>query len=282
MTKIKSTKLIAIILVIIIPAITFIAFHPRLPFYKMVLNGHCPITQSEGNKSFYSQIYEDYILAQVFSEVEKGTYIDVGASDPNHGSVTKYFYLKGWRGINIEPMEQMHTLLLQNRPEDINLKIGISDQAGDMDFYQVLGSSGLSTFARANASSAIDNGLGVRTSKVAVTTLNNVLKDHHMSVINFMTIDVEGSEEEVLRGLDLSKFRPQVFVIEAILPLTSEPTTENTVFAHHKWEPILLQNGYSFKIFDGLNRYYLSNESQALEKNFARAKDCVDAHRNSL
>jgi FkbM family methyltransferase len=269
-----STNVLALTAIIAV-----ISLYPRFPFYLMAFNGQCPTTQSEGNANFYSQEYEDYILSQVFNEVNKGTYIDVGASDPNEISVTKYFYLKGWHGINIEPMEHVYKLLVKHRPNDFNLKTGASDKVGSMDFYQVFNDnddeiSALSTFDRAVAYLAIGKGFNLKISKIPVTTLNNILEEHPLPVINFMKIDVEGLEEQVLRGLDLAKFRPQVFIIEATIPQTTTPS-------HQNWEPILLQNGYTYQMFDGLNRYYLSNESQALEKNFARVKVCVDAHRHT-
>ena len=58
--------------------------------------------------------------------------MDVGANDPDQNSVTKLFYLAGWRGINIEPNPDMIELLEKNRPEDTNLKVGISDKPGTL------------------------------------------------------------------------------------------------------------------------------------------------------
>ena len=69
----------------------------------------------------YSQYYEDIILFFIFYNVENGFYIDVGANDPNIISVTKAFYLRGWNGINIEPLPHKYKLLLNERKRDINL-----------------------------------------------------------------------------------------------------------------------------------------------------------------
>ena len=73
------------------------------------------------NFKTYSQFYEDLILFSVFHNVKKGFYIDIGANDPNHLSVTKSFYLSGWNGINIEPLPDKYDSLLSDRPKDINI-----------------------------------------------------------------------------------------------------------------------------------------------------------------
>ena len=96
---------------------------------------------------YYSQFYEDYILSYVFQDVAKGTYVDVGAYNPDTGSVTKYFYLKGWRGVNVEPNPEHLAALQKGRPEDANLGVGISDAAATLTFFKFeKRASGLSTF----------------------------------------------------------------------------------------------------------------------------------------
>ena len=71
------------------------------------------------NFKTYSQFYEDLILFCIFYDVENGFYIDIGANDPDFMSVTKAFYLAGWRGINIEPLPDKFKYLEQKRPNDI-------------------------------------------------------------------------------------------------------------------------------------------------------------------
>lgn len=261
---------------ILITIILFVSMYSRFPFYFLALQGKCPLTQREGNNELYSQVYEDYILSAVFKDVSVGSYIDVGASNPNKISVTKYFYLNGWQGINIEPMEHMYKLLSQDRPRDINLKVGVGDKVGELEFYQIFWNnenedSVLSTFDRATALDAEEKGFQYKTYKVPVTTLNNILTEYPMQLINFLKIDVEGFEKQVLDGLDFTKFRPEVFVIEATIPQTVVPS-------HQGWESILLENGYAYQLFDGLNRYYLRKESNALQAKFDHIKECVIAH----
>ncbi len=85
-----------------------------------------------GGCIYYSQNREDIILDSFFPDVEEGFYVDVGAYDPDHDSVTKLFYLKGWHGINIEPQEKRHQLFVKKRKRDTNLNIGISSKSGSL------------------------------------------------------------------------------------------------------------------------------------------------------
>ena len=242
----------------------------------------CPKPRQAGNPNLYSQYFEDYILSIVFSDTKNGTYIDVGANNPDINSVTKHFYLKGWRGINIEPIESLHKQLQKQRPGDINLNIGISNSPGELEFFQISHKSynngdAFSTFDKNLISKMkAEDGWAHKQYKVPVKTLNEVLKTHPLDNITFLSIDVEGMEKSVLEGLDLTKHRPVVFIIEATDQDTSEPT-------HHTWEPILLNNNYDFVLFDRLNRYYLAKEhSQQLKPKFEEAKKCAKCYDSIL
>jgi len=86
----------------------------------------CPPRGSFGNgPTYYAQFYEDYILGYVFKGQTRGFYVDVGANDPDDSSVTKYFYLAGWRGINIEPIPELVEKLNTSRPEDANVGVDL-------------------------------------------------------------------------------------------------------------------------------------------------------------
>lgn len=232
----------------------------------------CPPSNFQWTWAYYSQFYEDYILSYVFHDYDMGYYIDVGASNPNILSVTKYFYLRGWRGINIEPIPDMINALKQYRIEDINLQIGISNSAGNLKFYEIKDNYSndgvLSTFDEVIAKSAIDRGFKVINYEVLVITLNEVLQRYILPRISFLKIDVEGYETQVLEGLDLSKYRPEVIVVEATIPNTETPS-------YKPWEYLITKENYSFAFFDGLNRYYFDNNKQYFKERFEYIGRCV-------
>ncbi|MBR3622824.1 MAG: FkbM family methyltransferase [Selenomonadaceae bacterium] len=83
----------------------------------------------------YAQELEDLILFSALRNVEKGFYIDVGANDPTNISVTRFFYNRGWNGINIEPQPAIVKILEEERPRDINLCCGIGKERGKLKLY---------------------------------------------------------------------------------------------------------------------------------------------------
>jgi FkbM family methyltransferase len=221
--------------------------------------------------SYFSQFYEDYILSYVFADVPKGTYVDVGAYDPDTGSVTKYFYLKGWRGQNVEPNPEHLAALQKGRPEDANLGVGISDTAATLTFFKFeTRASGLSTFDPDTAARHKKAGFTYEELTIPVVTLTEALGRVEVvrGPFEFLNVDVEGFERKVLSGLDFTKHPPKVIVLEATAPLTEEPT-------QHKWEDLLFGNGYSFALDDGLNRYYVQRSQRGLQERFIEVAYCV-------
>lgn len=199
----------------------------------------------------YAQNREDYIIDGFFPDVEKGFYVDVGAYDPDRDSVTKLFYQKGWHGINVEPLKEQYGLLEQKRKKDINLNIGLSSKPGKLTFREYKG-GGLSTFSKEvraeHEQNLTDNVVDYVDRQVKVDTLKNILDEYKVKHIHFMKIDAEGYEYEIIEGGDWKKYRPELICIEA-----------NHV--KHDWHPILTDNKYRLVFNDGLNEYYLREES---------------------
>jgi FkbM family methyltransferase len=231
----------------------------------------CPVRGAFGNgPTYYSQFYEDYILAYVFKDQKSGFYVDVGANDPDDSSVTKYFYLAGWRGINIEPIPELVEKLNKSRPEDTNKGVAISDRPGELPFYKGVKASGLSTLDPKIAASHQAKGFEFTKIMIPVTTLNAVLDEHAMDrpEITFLNVDVEGFEKQVLSSIDFMRYHPRVIMAESTAPLTEVAT-------HQAWESILIDNGYIFAMDDGLNRYYVHKSQQSLLSKFIEANYCV-------
>jgi len=88
----------------------------------------------------YAQKFEDVMLWRALKHIEDGFYIDVGAWSPDIDSVTRAFYERGWRGINVEPNPTFHAQLAERRTRDINLRMAVSDKAGSlmMNFLSIL------------------------------------------------------------------------------------------------------------------------------------------------
>jgi len=165
----------------------------------------------------YAQNHEDVMLYRALREVKEGFYIDVGAQDPVIDSVTKAFYERGWRGINIEPNEEYLGKLQGDRPHDINLLTAVGREPGAISFYEVV-HTGLSTTSAIYARGHAEAGYEVHLRNVACTTLDRICTDCGVETVHFLKIDVEGSERAVLEGFSFETVRPWIVVIEATEP----------------------------------------------------------------
>lgn len=210
----------------------------------------------------YAQHFEDVYLMRCFREREDGFYIDVGAGHPVIDNVSFAFYLKGWRGITVEPNPSLAKLSRSVRPRDIGAETLVGSAPGEAKFFLVDDFHGLSTTIGENARAAAEN-YGKKSNELTlpVTTLAELCKTHAPKAIDFLKIDVEGAEKDVLEGGDWETYRPRLVVIEATMPASPEPNWGG-------WEPFLLSQKYRFVFFDGLNRYYLAEEEMALAVHF--------------
>ena len=198
----------------------------------------------------YAQNREDLTLHVLLHGVKSGYYIDVGANGPIVDSVTYYFYLRGWRGINIEPNPTHIKALKKLRPHDVNLQLAIGSQEGEGRFREYLGKShGLSTLSPAMKKGYVKQKLKFHEYPVKVVPLRDIFKKYlkKNQVIDFLKIDVEGLEYEVIESNDWLSYRPRIVVIES---------------NHIKkdWRDLIISFGYKKVFFDGLNEYYSSDE----------------------
>jgi FkbM family methyltransferase len=209
----------------------------------------------------YAQNLEDYHLSLAFAGQSRGIYIDVGAGHPIADNVSFWFYERGWRGIVVEPQPELAALYAQLRPRDLAIRSLVGRVSGEIDFHVVERLHGLSTTVESLAQKASAFGVGYQTVHMPVTTLAELCESHDLGAIDFLKIDVEGAEGDVLFGGDWKRFRPKVIVAEAVTPLASEP-------AWQEWEPFLIAQGYRFVLFDTLNRFYVAQEAHEIMARF--------------
>lgn len=205
----------------------------------------------------HAQNHEDVMLWRALKRVESGFYLDVGSNDPEVDSVTRAFYDRGWRGINVEPLPRYRARTLDRRPRDITECVAAGAEEGTLTLFDVPAIEGWATLDARVAEQHRGQGHVIVEIPVPVRTLNALCAQHVTGDIHFLKIDVEGFEREVLRGIDLRRWRPWILLIEALVPARLVPS-------HETWEPIVLGQGYRFTHFDGLNRFYVAEEHPEL------------------
>jgi FkbM family methyltransferase len=196
----------------------------------------------------YAQNHEDVVLARCFPGTG-GFYIDVGAANPVAHSVTKWFSTRGWTGVNVEPHPLFFKMIEADRPSEFNVHAAVSDAAGELTYYEVPDSLGRSTLNPDWAEIYRQQGHAIVTHVVRTVTLTELCERYVRGPIDFLKVDAEGHELQVLRSMDFERWKPRVVVVEA--------TIDN-------WNHILLANGYRFGLYDGVNRYYVHDGHREL------------------
>lgn len=201
----------------------------------------------------YSQNREDLIIHKLLSNKNKGFYIDIGAYDPNRFSNTKYFYNKGWSGINIEPNTGNYKRFLKSRRHDVNLNVGIGSITGKTTFYEFFPDT-LSTFSTKEVMHYQKIGFQlINKRKVSILRLDNVIEKYCANKrIDFLSIDTEGFEMEVLKSNNWKRFKPTLICIESYtFQADFAPSRERVDIKNY-----LLSKGYEITYINSTNIIY--------------------------
>jgi Methyltransferase FkbM domain len=158
------------------------------------------------------------IVRSLTSNIEKGFYVEIGAHHPVYISNTHHFYSKGWRGINIDAIPDSMRTFKVLRPRDINLEICIvpPDYPKEVTFF-MFEAAAFNTCDLQSAEQTIAKGIKLLEQvKIPTKTLTEVF-DIHLPAgtqIDFMSIDIEGLDEQVLMSNDWSRYQPNILVFE--------------------------------------------------------------------
>ena len=162
----------------------------------------------------FSQYGEDLLIDNILGRPAIGTYIDVGASHPTHLSNTHRFYRRGWSGINVEPNPAKFRAFVTERERDQNLNCAVSDSPGDITFYVL--KPDFWTASREFAESCTRAGYRlVGEERVAAVPLAQICaKFASRRGIDFLSVDTDGWDLDVLRSGNWSTYRPRVVLVE--------------------------------------------------------------------
>lgn len=166
---------------------------------------------------FYSHCGEDVLINAYFRTLKKGFYVDVGAHHPKRYSNTALLYERGWNGINIDADKGLIKVFNRKRKRDINLHYGVGIRDEMLEFHR-FSDPAVSTFSQSNAESIdkkhwVDE---ISAVSVHVRPLSDILDEHlqENTHIDFLNIDVEDLDLEVLKSNDWGKYRPTFVAVE--------------------------------------------------------------------
>lgn len=197
-----------------------------------------PNTKYAFHNIYFSQDGEDVILREIFKDKASGFYVDVGAYHPQKFSNTYFFYLKGWRGINMDARPGSMNIFNKIRPNDVNLEIPISDKSEVLTYYEfdepALNSFSSDLSYKRNKETKYKI---IAKTELKTQTLESVL-DENLPIgqtIDFLNIDIEGLDFQALISNNWSKYQPKVILIEDL---------DGSSFDNSKTYSFLIDKGY--------------------------------------
>lgn len=193
----------------------------------------------------FSQEGEDLILKRIFENKEQGFYVDVGAHHPQRFSNTYLFYLKGWRGINIDAMPDSMKAFEKLRPKDINIESAISEKSEILTYY-MFNESALNGFSEHLSSirDGVNNYKVIEQKNIRTQKLSEIFDKYlpEGQEIDFLSIDVEGLDYQVLLSNDWDKYRPKILLVEELA------TSLETISQQSQTYSLLRKYGYNLFI----------------------------------
>jgi FkbM family methyltransferase len=186
---------------------------------------------------FNSQDNQDkYLETNIFKGYKNGFYVDVGAHDGVTINNTLYFEKKnGWSGINIEPIKSVYDRLVINRPNNININCAVCNKDGKTEFFCNIGYtemiSGIKdTFDPRHLRRLHRENTEMESTTQLITVqtkrLETIFDEHTVSRVNYLSVDVEGAEFEVIKSINFDKVFIDVIGFENNYEDTSIPIVE--------------------------------------------------------
>lgn len=174
-------------------------------------------------KYSYSQFGEDLIVDSFFSmglQKSNPTYLDIGTNSPVVGNNTYIFYLRKCKGVCVEPDIHLYKKIIAKRPNDtvLNVGAGVNDIKEGVFYYFPEPYTGWNTFSKTEAEQKkSQTGIAYKEDKVVpFVNINDIISGHFDTCPDFVSVDVEGLDFEIIKSLDFDKYRPSVFCIETM------------------------------------------------------------------
>lgn len=180
---------------------------------------------------------DDIQLYKLIKKTTPGVYVDIGCWHPIKASNTYYFYLRGWKGICIDPNPDLKTFFNKYRKKDIFVNAAISNSNEPLTYYHLqeaydsMNTVDLEFIKSYSLESKIKSSIEIPS--IGLTSvLDNYLKETDR--LDFFDIDVEGFDMEVLQSNDWEKYRPKIIMIESRSNVKEDITSKIVTYLNEK------------------------------------------------
>jgi hypothetical protein len=216
----------------------------------------------------FAQNFEDVILNRAFTNKKQGFFLDIGAQHPVIDSVSRHFILNGWNGILVEPVPAYAILLKEEYPH-ISVLQKYVGKKGKREMY-IVADTGLSTSDELLAQAYKNSGLNISNEICEGMTLDEIFEFIGEVDIDWMKIDAENSEVEILNSWKSENVKPTIVVLEVLDPL-HKSQIDNEV------TELMKSKGYIEVYFDGLNKFFLSKNHGEMKIHFDLPPNIFDS-----
>ena len=201
--------------------------------------------QARYGEALYSQDDEETLIRAFFQDRRGGVFLDVGAGDPIRHSTTYYLEKHlGWTGIAVDAIAEYAAAYAKERPATRFFAYFAGDKSDTAHDFFVSEDRNFSS-----ATGSDPRGGVYRKRKVATIALDDLLKREKVGRLDFLSMDIEGSEPLALAGLDVDRYRPELVCIEISSPEIGRSVAE--YFALRGCREVS-----AYRAVDGINRYY--------------------------
>lgn len=210
----------------------------------------------------FSQTGEDVIILSLVKALglKNFSWIDIGAHHPMYFSNTALFYRKGYRGINVEADPKLINEFYRKRPKDVNLNVLVNDKPGTIPFY-IMDVPTLNTLSEEKAHEMELMGHKIIEKKeLKAMTISEIIDKYNNGVFpDFLTLDVEGCDLEILKTIDWTKTTPKIICVESV-PYSIDTQDNFEYMRNNEMTKFILDKGYYIAAYTSINTIFMKKE----------------------